>query len=225
MKTALLIPIHNESSRIEKLLEESGKFIVTKNIIIVDDGSTDGSLNGISEKIYTIIRHPRNMGKGKALQTGFKAASEAGFDWVITMDGDGQHLPIYIPELIAKAGSADYGLIIGSRRSDLSGMPLDRKLSNLTTSFILSLIAGRKIPDAQCGYRMYKMDFIRDIELKTTGFDTENELLLAAFRRKINIGWVDIETIYANEGSHIHRISDTFKFIKLIIKYLIGMIY
>ena len=222
MKTAVIIPAYNESESIKKLIEKVKTNIEPQHIFIIDDGSTDGSLDNISENDCNIIRHPANMGKGKALQTGFKAASEAGYEWGITMDADGQHSPEHIPDFIGKAESGNYSMIAGCRRSDMSGMPRDRKFSNLTTSFLLSLISGRKIPDAQCGYRMYKLDFVNRLRLKTSGFDTENEILLAAFRRKINIGWVDIKTIYAGEKSHINRAADTLKFIKLIIKYITG---
>ena len=230
MKTALIIPVYIKQPSLNPdslypLIDKIREFIRPEHIFIIDDGSIEGALDSLSGESCRIVRHPVNLGKGKALQSGFKAASEAGYDWGITLDADGQHAPEHLPAFIEKAESGDYGLIAGSRRSDMSGMPLDRRFSNLTTSFILSVISGRKILDAQCGYRMYNLNFVNRLEFKTSGFDTENELLLAAFRKNINIGWVDIKTIYGNENSHIDRASDTMKFIKLIIKHILGRKY
>jgi hypothetical protein len=103
-------------------------------------------------------------------------------------------------------------------------MPLDRRLSNTLTSFIFSLLSGQKILDAQCGFRLYSLDFIKSLRLKTEYFDTENELLLIAIKRKKRIGWVEIPAIYKGEISHIHHFGDTLRFIILVIKYISGRI-
>ncbi|MBC8277465.1 MAG: glycosyltransferase family 2 protein [FCB group bacterium] len=223
MKTAILIPVYNEGEIFGRFLQQVMKFADAEDIIIVDDGSTDGTCDGIENLTVNLLRHIDNSGKGNALKTGFRQAIEAGYDWVLCMDGDGQHVPEKIPDFISAANESKYQLIIGNRRKNLESMPWDRKFSNLITSSFLSLIAGYKIHDAQCGYRMYRTDFLKEVDLKTSDFDTENEILLKAFKRRAAIGWVDIPVVYGDETSHINRLSDTLKFIKLIIRYLLGI--
>jgi len=223
MKTAVLIPVYNEGEIFGRFIRLALEYIDARDVIIVDDGSTDGTCDGIENLAVTLLRHEYNSGKGNALKTGFRQAVDAGYDWVLCMDGDGQHVPEKIPAFISAAGESKYQLIIGNRRRNLKAMPWDRKFSNLVTSCFLSLLAGTKIHDAQCGYRMYRADFLKDIDLKTSDFDTENEILLKAFKRRAAIGWVDIPVVYGDETSHINRLSDTLKFIKLIIRYLLGI--
>ena len=222
MKTAVLIPVYNEGEIFRRFLQKVLEYIDARDVIIVDDGSTDGTCDGLENSGVTLLRHQHNSGKGNALKTGFRQAIEAGYDWVLCIDGDGQHVPEKIPDFISSAEASKYQIIIGNRRKDLKTMPWDRKFSNLVTSGFLSLLTGEKIYDAQCGYRMYKVDFLRSINLQTSDFDTENEILLKAFRRKTIIGWVDIPVVYGPEKSHINRLTDTLKFIKLIIRYLVS---
>lgn len=224
MKIALVIPVYNEGERFKALLKKISPFFPLVDTIIVDDGSTDGAVEGLESGEYHIIRHRENKGKGQALRTGFAEAAQKRYDWALTIDADGQHDPSRIPVFIEAAESGRFGIIIGSRRKDLASMPLDRRFSNLTTSLILSIMSGQKILDAQCGYRMYSMNFLKGVNLETTAFDTESELLLSAFKRKIPIGWVDIPTIYTKEKSHIHRGMDTFRFIAQVFKYIFGRI-
>lgn len=223
MKTAVLIPVYNEGDIFRKFLQKVLEYIIARDVIIVDDGSTDGTCDGIEDLTVTLLRHESNSGKGNALKTGFRHAIDAGYDWVLCMDGDGQHIPEKIPDFISFTDESEYQIIIGNRRKDLKTMPWDRKFSNLVTSSFLSILAGTRIHDAQCGYRMYRADFLKDLDLKTSDFDTENEILLQAFKCKASLGWVDIPVVYGDETSHINRLSDTFKFVKLIIRYLLGI--
>lgn len=221
MRTSLIIPIYNESGRLQPLLKKTAHYFSPADTIIVDDGSEDGCTDDLEDEGYATVRHSRNRGKGCALQSGFRRSIDMGYDWTLTMDADGQHDPSCIPAFIAEAEEGRFGIIIGNRRKNLSGMPLDRKFSNLSTSFILSIVTGRKIWDGQCGYRMYRMDFLRSIRLKTSSYEAETELLLKAVDKNLKIGWIDIPTIYSDEKSHIRRGMDTFKFLKLVTGYLL----
>lgn len=222
MKTALLIPAFNAGERLRGLLNLTRKYFPPGDTFIIDDGSDDGCAAGLETEGFKVIRHRENMGKGAALKSGFRRADREGCDWALTMDADGQHDPEAIPAFIAAAERGGFGLLIGYRRQRRSsGMPWDRRFSNFSTSLLLSLISGRRIRDAQCGYRMYRMDFIRELKLKTSAFDTENELLLHTFKRKIGIGWVSVPTIYSGGSSHIRRLQDTKKFLRLVFKYIL----
>lgn len=224
MKPLIIIPAYNEGERLKSLLSKLEKYYPSEDILVVDDGSNDSCCINLKEGIK-VLRHAINSGKGSALKTGFEHAIREGYDWIITMDGDGQHDPARIPKFLDAAESGEYGIICGSRRKSFKGMPWDRRFSNLTTSAILSVISDQRIFDAQCGFRMYKAEFLKSVTILTAKFDTENELLLNAFRSKIKIGWVDIPTIYGGEDSHINRWQDTIKFIMLLWKYLIRKDY
>jgi glycosyltransferase involved in cell wall biosynthesis len=224
LKVSLIIPVYNEREYLRLLLEQTKNYIPPEDTVIVDDGSEDGGTEGLESEGYLVLHHQRNFGKGEALKSGFRVVCEKEYDWVLTMDADGQHSPASILDFMNKAKEGGWGIIIGNRRKSLKQMPWDRKFSNLSTSYLLSLLSGQKIWDAQCGFRMYKMEFLQKMEFKTYNYDTETELLLQAFCRKIKIAWIDIPTIYGNHKSHIHRIKDTLRFIKLIFKYLRGQI-
>ncbi len=218
MRICLVIPVFNEGLNIKKTLNRIPQFFSPEDVIIVNDGSTDNCLNDIKSEKFKIIAHRVNLGKGAALKTGFELALKLGYDWIITMDGDGQHDPAYIPEFIRESASDDFDIIIG-RRNSYKVMPLSRRFSNFTTSRLLSLITGMNIEDAQCGYRMHRSEFIKKINLKTSGFETETEILLSAAKMKMRIKWIPISTIYSGETSHIRKWRDTVRFIRLVWKY------
>ncbi len=220
MRNAIVIPVYNEGSKLIELVTSLLKKHSAEDIVVVDDGSTDGCCDNVEVLGVNLLRHRINMGKGKALETGFGFCLERDYEWILTMDGDGQHPVESVDLFFNLSADSEYGIIIGNRRKNLYKMPLDRQFSNLTTSLILTLLSGKKIYDAQCGFRCYKADFLRKVKLSTSGFDTENELLLKAFRLRVALGWIDIPAIYDDECSHIKRFNDTINFIKLLFRYI-----
>jgi len=153
-KVAAVIPFYNESKTINRLVLETLKYV--SFVIAVDDGSTDGSADNmlISENV-TLISYNKNRGKGYALRKGLEKGIENGFMKLITIDADFQHDPKEIPTLIS--GLINYDIIIGNRLNDLKGMPLQRRISNKITSFLLSIKTGQKILDSQCGHTGRKL--------------------------------------------------------------------
>jgi glycosyltransferase involved in cell wall biosynthesis len=220
LRTALIIPVFNEGGRFRELYRQIIEYIDIKDIIIVDDGSDDNCCEFLKGEKSKVFRHEANLGKGTSLQTGFRIAIQSGFSHAMSIDADGQHEPSIIPAFIDAVDENQYDLVIGKRDRKLSDMPWDRIFSNTLTSAFLSLISGQRIYDAQCGFRMYNLEFIKKIKLNTSGYDTENEILLKAFHLNAKIGWVNIPTIYNDEESHINRASDTWRFIVLVLKYL-----
>ena len=219
MNLFAIIPAYNAESTIARAIHGCLSFIPRENIIVIDDGSTDKTRSLVEQSGATIIVHDKNRGKGAALRSGFSAALKYDCDAVITLDADLQHDPTYIVkflELLKK--EADWGIIIGSRWRSDTKMPLDRRLSNRITSFLISLRTGQKIPDSQSGYRLLKREVLEKVTTTEDRFMAETELLLKASSGGFKIGSVHIPTIYNEEASHINKFSDTLKFISLYLR-------
>lgn len=212
-KVAAVIPFYNESKTINRIVLETLKYV--SFVIAVDDGSTDGSPDNIpiTENV-TLISYNVNRGKGYALRKGLEKGIEKGFLKLVTIDADSQHAPEEIPTLITGLINSD--IVIGNRLNDLKGMPLQRRISNKLTSFLLSIKTGQKILDSQCGFRAYRAEVVKNITTVEDGYEAETEILIKASRGGYKIGFINITTIYGDEESKMMPIKTTFGFIKLL---------
>lgn len=215
-KIAVLTPVYNEAKFLDAFLERLKKQGLY--VLAVDDGSTDGSLDIIRRHGVDYIGISKNAGKGNALRLGFTRLLELGYEWIIVMDSDLQHLPEEIPRFIEMAGTGQYGVINGDRMHNPKGMPLIRFLTNHLMSLVLSAVARQKIFDTQCGYKMISSGLIRRASLETGRFEIEDELLLEAARLKVRIGFVPVSTVYGGEISHINPVADTIRFICFLVR-------
>lgn len=216
-KVCAVIPAYNAEKTIGTLIEKLKKFIPGRDIIVVDDGSIDRTSQIAYEFDVTVLRLKKNHGKGKALKTGFEFAKSKDYHAVFTLDADLQHEPNEIPKFIDKFNEG-FDIVIGNRMKNLKPMPIERIFSNKTTSFLISLRTGKKVLDSQCGFRLISMDVIKSINAKSDGFSFESEFLIKALLAGFNVGFVDIETIYNDQTSHIRHFRDTFKFIVIYFK-------
>lgn len=214
MRPIVLIPTHNESSSIGGLVAQiRGQRL---DVLVIDDGSTDETAKVAADCRAAVCKNSRNIGKGASLIKGFEYALSNGYDAVLTMDGDGQHLPQDIPAFLAAARSPHCGIIIGNRMLRVANMPLVRVMTNTVMSWIISCIARQRIPDSQCGFRLISKDVLQKIKLHTHNFEMESEMLIEASREGFSITSVPIQTIYKNERSHIHPVRDTIRFFKYL---------
>jgi len=210
-----VIPFYNEKNTLSKLVEETGNYV--QFIFAVNDGSTDSDYQ--EERKYSKVRFidlGKNFGKGKALSEGFEAAISEGFKIIITIDADLQHDPEFIPKLIE--GLNEYDVVVGNRLKNLTGMPLQRRLSNKLTSFFLSNKTGQQIIDSQCGFRAYSAQVLKEIQTVYYGFEAESEILIEAARKGFKIGFVDVPTIYGAGKSKMRPVQAIIGFIKVILK-------
>ena len=214
-KICAVIPAYNAEKTIAGLVCEVSRYV--DNVVVVDDGSVDKTSDVAFKAGAVVLRCEKNSGKGKALKTGFKFALENGFELILTLDADFQHNPKRIPDFVSKLGEG-YDIVIGNRRKKPGVMPLERIFSNITTSFLITLRTGVKVPDSQCGFRLIKNYVIENINAKSDGFVFESEFLIKALLMGYRVGFVDIETIYNGERSYIRHIYDTVEFIKLYLK-------
>jgi glycosyltransferase involved in cell wall biosynthesis len=217
MSVAIIIPAYNEERNIQELLGLLGEY-PKNDIVVVDDGSSDGTGNLVEHFGATLLRHGTNKGKGMAHRTGFTYAVEKGYDGVITLDADGQHAPGEIGLFLKKRDEAD--ILVGTRDMSLANMPLLRYLTNKVTSLTVSLIASQRVFDSQSGFRYISSEVLKRIPLRTTRFQTESEILIKAGRMGFKIGVVPISTIYREEKSYINPFIDTGRFIGLAARSL-----
>jgi len=211
----IVIPVYNEEKNISKFISRLKR--TTYDFIVVNDGSTDNTLS----KLDYCIGYTKNKGKGYAIKFGAKYAISKGYDWILIMDGDGQMSIDDIKQFESVLNMPCYynvKLILGNRMHNNSTMPLIRKITNYIMSYIISKVANTYIADSQCGFRAIHKDIFK-LNLKTTKFDFESEMLIKAGVKKFKIVNVPIKSIYfKNRKSKINIFKDTLNFIKLITK-------
>ena len=228
-KIAILIPAYNEEKYIHKVIKNCLKYKL--DIIVINDGCTDNTskiVKSIPEPDncrIMLLEHAHNLGKGQALKTGFRYIINNSYKGVITIDADGQHSTNEIINFLNAVEKDDPDIIVGSRFQNTKNMPFDRVFANTSSSWIISLIAGKKIEDVQSGFRYISSRALKNIKLETNNFDTESEILLKASWKGYKIKNIPISTIYhKNFTSYFHPIKDTIKFFQLIFKSLLWKI-
>lgn len=213
-KIAALIPAWNEARHISSVVERTLEYLP---VLVVDDGSHDGTGRLAEAAGAGVIRHETNRGKGIALVTGFNWVIQQGLDAVVTLDADAQHNPDEIPKFLSAYRRDAGDLIIGRR--DFSKMPYPNRLANPIGSWLLTKALGTQIPDNQSGYRLLSRDLLEELELLTTGFELEVEVIIQAVCKGFQIAWVEIETIYHGEKkSYFHPFHDSVRFLSMIWK-------
>jgi len=212
----VVIPAYNEAEKITLVLKKIKGHNV--DVIVVDDGSTDNTASIVEREEVFLIRHTSNDGKGGALKSGFRFAIEKGYEFIITLDADGQHDPAELPLFIEKIHNSNAGLIVGNRLHRPENMPLGRLFVNKLFSKIVSGICEQYIPDALSGYRIIRRDALAAIRLYTNKFDIDPEILIRMAKSGFEIDFINVRCIYAGETSHISHIRDAKNFFKLTIR-------
>jgi len=209
-----LIPAFLEERHIRDVATRTLKQV--DRLIVVDDGSTDRTSDEARAGGAEVIRHTMNRGKGAAIKTGFRKLLEEDVEYVLLLDGDGQHLPEEIPRFF-EAGAAH--LIVGNRMSDINRMPLVRRFTNRFMSWQVSHVCRQPVPDSQCGFRLVHRTLIPQLFLRSNTYEYETEMLFIAARAGLAISAVPISTVYGNEKSKIRPVRDSIHFFKLIARY------
>jgi len=219
-KIAVLIPAYNACRSLSELIDRLKNFSKPRDIIVVNDGSSDGTAKIAEESGVTLINQEINKGKGEALRTGFEYVVRHGYDCVVTIDADLQHRPEELTLFTGRLQNGSIDLIIGTRDFSFKNMPFDRVLTNFVSSVILTLLSGQIIRDSQSGYRLISCQILKKIELKCRKYDLESEILIKAGRKGFKIGEVTIATVYEGSKSFINPFIDTGRFIKICWKSL-----
>lgn len=152
-RIAVVVPALNEALRIRDVVQGALKHC--PNVIVVDDGSDDGTADAIADLPIVLLRHATRMGKGAGLRTGFAEALRRGLDAVVTMDGDGQHSADDIPRLLAAANRRPGWIVIGARLRKRANQPRYRRLANQFGDWGIAWGTGYQVADSQSGQRLY----------------------------------------------------------------------
>ncbi len=212
VKVLALIPAHNESRHIVKVIQETARHLP---VLVVNDGSTDNTAALAESAGAVVLNQIPNQGKGVALLTGFQYALQNGYDAVITLDGDGQHDPAEIPAFVEAFTARQGDLIIGAR--NFRQMPFTRRIANTTGRVLFSWAIGQPIRDNQSGYRLISRRLMQATpNSRERGFEFEVEMIVRCVLKGCRLDWVPIRTIYADQGSHISPLKHALGFLQLV---------
>jgi glycosyltransferase involved in cell wall biosynthesis len=214
----VLIPAYNAGSSLAEVVAQIREVSPGLDILVVDDGSIDGSGEQAEAAGARVLRHPLNRGKGAALRSGFEEFLKGDRKALITLDADGQHLPAEIAGLAGAWVRNGTDIVVGTRKMAGTGMPRLRILSNTLSSFFVSLSAGVRIRDSQSGYRLHSRRVVEAIRTVSSGYAMESEILIKAARRGYAIGEAPISTVYADERSFINPFKQPLLFIGLMLR-------
>jgi glycosyltransferase involved in cell wall biosynthesis len=205
-----VIPAYNEASRIGPVVDAACVYLP---VIVVDDGSTDGTAARARTAGARVIEQRPNRGKGAALRVGFREALGGGAVAVLTLDADGQHDPADIAAFLRAFDHQPVDLIVGRR--NFRRMPPVRRLANGLGRLVFSYAVGRPIPDNQSGYRLLSRRLVEAVlDSRESGFEFELEMIAVCVTRGWPISWIPIRTIYAGEPSHIRPLHHLRSFIR-----------
>ena len=215
----VLIPAYNEGPTVREVAARARRYCA--HVMVVDDGSTDGTLEALAGLDIILLRNEQNRGKGDSLARGFQHALAKGATGVITLDADGQHAPEEIPSFIAATLENPEAFVIGARRSLQRKSSSWRYLANRIADFWISWAAGRPIEDSQSGFRFYPARLLRDLTLKhgrQQSFVFESEVMIEAARRGVRFVFIPIGVAprVGARTSHFRPVVDIVRITKMI---------
>lgn len=178
---------------------------ITRDIIVVDDGCTDNTLALLQQLDVPphIVTYKPNRGKGHALVQGFKKAMQLGWDYVITLDSDGQHFPEDLPQLVAAWTQHKDALIVGERGTGHLNMPRGNTMANKFSNFWFTVQTGIQLNDTQTGFRLYPLKRLRWLGITTSRYEAELEMLVFAAWHGIEIVPVKVRVYYPPQGERV----------------------
>ncbi len=196
--TLAVVPCYNEEATIGSVVLKAKRHV--NEVLVVDDGSTDDTAKIAKEAGATVISHKRNGGKSPAIKTGFKYALANGFDYVVTIDGDGQHNPSEIPTVLGNIMNNGYDISIGFRSGKSTEMPKWRRVGKRILDYTTGFGNGGFVTDSQCGFRAFNKKAVKCITPRLNGdaFSAESEQLIKAHELGLNVVNTHISCRYKN---------------------------
>jgi glycosyltransferase involved in cell wall biosynthesis len=193
-KVCVIIPTYNNHKTLKRVIDSV--LLYTSNVIIVNDGSTDSTIQILEEyPNLTQIHHSKNSGKGLALRNGFKKALELNYNYAITIDSDGQHFASDIPNFLDALELNTQSLLIGSRNMVQENVPKKSSFGNKFSNFWFWFETGNKLQDTQSGFRLYPLREI-PVHYFTNKFEFEIEVIVRSAWKGIPVKNIPIQVLY-----------------------------
>lgn len=216
-----VIPALDAASTLGGVIDGLRASLPRAAIVGIDDGSTDATGSIMRERCDVSESFATNRGKGAALRAAFAHALGLGATSVLTIDADGQHDPGCAPSLVAALGDAD--IVVGARTRLGTAMPLRRRFSNALSSAAISAVAGRPLPDTQCGYRAIRREVLNVVSAVGDRYEFETDFIIRAARGGFRISAVPIPTIYMpiehGGRSHFRECRDAARVVATIVRH------
>jgi len=213
--TSVVIPAFNEAASIAAMVRDLAATARWREILVVDDGSTDGTGALASAAGARVIRHPYNKGNGAAVKSGIR---EATGEFILIADGDGQHRPSDAPRLVSHLDP--YDLVVGAR-SGRTQAGLTRRLGNATLNAIATYLTQQRIPDLTSGFRAARRDHLVEfLHLLPNGFSTPTTTTLAFMKAGYSVRFEPVQAAQREGTSKIRLGSDGFGFFMILLKVI-----
>lgn len=213
-RIAALVPAYQAAAHLGSVIGGLRSLPAAPHVLVVDDGSTDATAEVAKRAGAEVISLGANHGKGFALLAGFDALRA--WDAVVTLDADGQHPPECLPSFVA-AAAAGADIVLGTR-AITPEMPPSRRFANRFSSAWCSVLAGQRIGDSQCGYRLYSRDVLMHTPVRASGYEVETELVVRAARLGFRLAEVGIPTVYGDETSHLSPIRHVPRIVAMMLR-------
>lgn len=214
LRFAAAIPAFEAAATVAAVVAAVGEYAPA--LLVVDDGSGDGTGDAARAAGAEVIVHATNLGKGRALRTAFDRLFERGFDAVVTVDADGQHRADQIPKLVATASGSD--LVLGTRDHAFGGMSSVRRTSNRWSSWAISRVAGLDLRDVQTGFRLYRRRVIDAVGFPEPRFEAESAVIVRAARAGFRVATVPVrmDVVDGRATSHYRPLVDSLRIARAV---------
>jgi glycosyltransferase involved in cell wall biosynthesis len=210
---SVIIPAYNEGPSIASVVCSIASAGSWREVIVVDDGSSDDTADQAKRAGAAVVRHPYNKGNGAAVKSGIRTASG---DYVLIVDGDGQHRAADAHRLIARLG--EYDLVIGARAAATQATQT-RRIGNAALNRFAGYLTGREIPDLTSGFRAARRDYLLEfLHLLPNGFSTPTTTTLAFIKAGYNVAFEPTDADARSGNSKIRLARDGTKFLLIILK-------
>jgi glycosyltransferase involved in cell wall biosynthesis len=211
----IVLPAFNEGESIGQVVTALRAAAPWHEVLVIDDGSTDGTGQAAEDAGARVVRHPYNKGNGAAIKTAIRSASS---EWIAIVDADGQHRPADAARLAARLG--EYDLVIGAR-DPRTQATAGRRLGNAVLNWLASYLTDRPIPDLTSGFRAARRDYLLEfIHLLPNGFSTPTTTTLAFVKAGYNVAFESIGALPRVGTSKIRLASDGAKFLLILLKVI-----
>lgn len=190
-----VIPAYNEVTRIGNVVRDALREVDT--VIVVDDGSLDGTAAAAARAGARVVRHDENCGAGAATMTGIEAARALGATTIVTLDADEQHDPRDIPAMLKPIERGHADIVFANRFGKRNSIPFVRRVFNAIGNFVTLLATGMWVGDSQCGYKAFGPRAVRDVSIRMNGYEFCTEIVREAAQHRWRVAQVPVKVVYS----------------------------